>query len=148
MAFTYTPDFTTQRDRVRREIGDVVTTDQQLSDAELAYAGTVEGSDLAVAARCCEWIAASLARKADMTEGHLSVRCSQRAVAYERKAVMLRARAATESGAYLGGESVSDKETTNDDTDRVSPAFFRGQLDNPFATQSTPGDVISSDEND
>ena len=37
------------------------------------------------------------------------------------------------SVAYAGGISVSDKETVESDTDRVSPRFFRGMFSNPEA---------------
>lgn len=142
MAWTYTPDFTTQRDRVRREIGDVVSTDQQLSDAEIAYAGTVEGTDIGVAARCCEWIAGAYARKADYEEGKLKIWASQRFKAYTAKAKELRALDAT-AGAipFIGGESIADKETRNEDTDRVQPAFWRGMLDEQGVQQLSPNDT-------
>lgn len=148
MTWTFINDFTSQRDKVRMEIGDITNTDQLLSDEAIAYAGTVEGSDLAVAARCCEWIAAALGRKVDITEGHLSLKLSQRCASYQMKAQLLRARAATESDAFTGGISVSDKESTNDDTDRVAPAFFRNMTDDMFAQPLTPTGVTSSDEDE
>jgi len=139
MTWSYTPDFTTQKDRVRREIGDVVSTDQLLSDEEIAYAETIEGSDLNVAARCCQWISLAFGRKADMTEGKLSIKLHQRAEFFAAQALLLRSRAAVEGALlYVGGESVSDKEANDDDTDRVPPAFWRGMSDNPSAVLPTP----------
>jgi len=135
MTWTYTPDFTGQRDRVRFEVGDTISTDQLLSDEEIAYAGTVEGSDLAVAAHCCEAIAAAVGRKVDMSEGKLSISLSQRRIAYEMKARLLRARDAAGAQPYIGGESISDKQAVNEDTDRLQTAFYRGMLDNPNADQ-------------
>lgn len=138
MTWTYVPDFTGQRDRVRAEIGDTISTDQLLSDEEIAYFGSVEPDDLSAAAHACEAIAGALGRKVDMQEGKLSIKLSQRRLAYEMKARRLRARAAAGAGPYIGGESIADKENTNEDTDRVAPAFYRGMLDNPNATQPTP----------
>lgn len=141
MTWTYTPDFTTQRDRIRREIGDVLQSDQILSDEEIAYAGTVEGSDITVAARCCDWAAAFFGRKADITEGKLSLKLSQRAQAYRMQAAQLRSLDSMSALPSIGGESITDKEAANADTDRVPPAFFRGMTDNPRAIQQSPSSV-------
>lgn len=143
LTYTYTGDFTTQKDRVRVEIGDTqlsVTNKLLLADEEIAYAGTVEGSEILVAARCCEFIEGKFSQKADMEEGKLKISLSQKAKAYHAKAQSLRALAAM-TGALpsIGGESVTEKNTANDDTDRVPPAFFRNMLDNPEASPLTPG---------
>lgn len=146
MTWTYTPDFATQRDRVRFEIGDTTSTDQLLSDEEIAYAGSVEGSDLCAAARCCEALAGKYGRLADMREGKLDIKLSQRKKAFLDKADQLRMQDAKGAGIYVGGESISDKEATNEDTDRVPTAFYRGMLDNPNATQPTASNEGTSDE--
>lgn len=140
--YTYSGDFATQRDKVRVEIGDTQfspTNTLVLADEEIAYAGTVEGNDVSVAARCCEFMAAKFSQKADITEGKLSLKLSQRAKALTEKAVRLRALAAA-TGALpsVGGESVSEKNTNDLDTDRVPPAFWREMLDNPEAEPMTP----------
>lgn len=145
MTWTYTPDFNTQRDRVRFEIGDTTSTDQLLSDEEIAYAGSVESTDVAAAARCCEALVGKFGRLADMREGKLDIKLSQRKRAFADKALQLRMKDAAGACLYIGGESVSDKETTNEDTDRVPPAMFRGMLDNPNATQPTPLNEGGSD---
>lgn len=44
---------------------------------------------------------------------------------------------ATESYAWAGGISVSDRSTISDDTDRVTPRFQRGQFDDPDGTSGT-----------
>ena len=144
MTWSYNWSFTTQKDQVRREIGDVDSTDQLLSDEEIAYAGSVEGSSLAVAARCCEWLAAQFGRKADMAEGKLNIKLSQRAQAFKGKAVQLRALDAVASQPYVGGESISDKTATDNDTDRVPSGFWRDMLDNPTADEVAP--TVEGDE--
>lgn len=149
LTYTYTPDFTLQRDKVRLEIGDTAlsaSSTYMLADQEIAYAGTIEGSDVSVAARCCEFLESKWAIKADMSEGKLSLKYSQRAKAYHEKAKYLRALAAmTSSLPSVGGASISDKQANDQDTDRVPPAFWRGMNDSPDATPLTPG---SEDEPD
>lgn len=145
LTYTYAGNFTLQRDRIRVEIGDTQfspTLTLLLADEEIAYAGTVEGNDLAVAARCCEFLEGKFAQKADMTEGKLSIKLSQRAKAYHDKAKDLRM-LATMGGALpsAGGISVAAKQANDDDTDRVPPAFWRGMLDNPEEEPLTPGVV-------
>ena len=145
MTWTYTPDFTVQRDRVRFLVGDTNTADQLISDEEIQYMGTIEGSDFSVAAGCCEAIAGVLGRKVDMTEGKLSIKLSQRSKGYMDRAARLRWRDATMALPFSGGASVSEKEANNNDTDRVPPAFWRGQLDNPEATPDTPSNSNTTD---
>ena len=141
MTWTFENDFTTDRDKVRIECGDVITRDQQLDDKAITYAISIEGSILSAAARCCEWLQSFYARKADMSEGALKISLSQRALAYVKKAKELRFRDSITAVPYSGGISIADKENYNDDTDRVPPAFFRGMEDNPIAMQDTPGAV-------
>jgi hypothetical protein len=129
-----------QVNRVRLEIGDTMSTDPLLENEEITYAGTLEGSDLSVSARCCEFIVAKFSRKADMEEGKLSIKLSQRAASYQKKADELRMRDSTTAAPYAGGISIADKESTNADTDRVAPSFFRGMMDNEFADQPSPDD--------
>lgn len=145
MTFSYdssSSGLTLQLNRVRLECGDTDATWQLLQDSEIGYAGSVEGSDLATAARCCEMISALFSRRADMQEGKLSIKLSQRAEAYARKAFLLRALgSATDAVPCIGGESIADKNAANDDTDRVQPAFTRNMLDNPDAIGVAIGDT-------
>lgn len=152
LLYTYTPDFTTQRDRVRLEIGDTTlsaTSTFMLADQEIAQAGAVEGNDLSVAARCCEFLESKFAVKADLTEGKLSLKLSQRAKAYREKAKYLRSLAAM-TGALpsIGGESISDKRTNDQDADRVPPAFWRGMNDSPDTQPLSPGSEDEPDPSD
>lgn len=149
MAYTYTPDFTLQRDRVRLEIGDTqfdATGKLWLQDSEITQAGTLEGDDVSVAARCCEFLESRFASRADLTEGRTHIALSQRAKAYHEKAKYLRAQAAI-NGALpgVGGVSISDKRTNDQDSDRVPPAFWRNMTDNPEAEPLTPGSEQMAD---
>lgn len=143
MTWTYSPTTSAfnSRDYVRREIGDVVTTDQLLSDEEIAQAISVEGDLVLSSARCCEWLATYFARKADIVEGKLSLRLSQRSAAYKAQAERLRMYGGSFAVPYAGGISVTDKDNVNNDSDRVPPAFWKGMSDNPNEQAFVPGDT-------
>ena len=84
MTWTYSGDPSANaRDAIRFLIGDTDTTDQLLSDEEIAWVNTEASgtptatTDLYDAAyRCCLTIAAKLARQADKQIGDLSVKLS------------------------------------------------------------------------
>lgn len=146
MTWTYNWNFSSQKDRIRREVSDTDSTNQLLADEEIAYAGTIEGSDVAVAARCCEWLFAKFAQKADITEGKLSLKHSQRAQFFMSKAKQLRALDSVGANPYIGGESISDKEATDEDTDRVPAGVWRYMLDNPQADEPNAESNDSQDD--
>lgn len=140
--YTYAGDFTLARDRARLAVGDTVLMQNAyfLADEEIAQAVALGGGDLGVAACCCDFLVAKFSSKADFAEGKLSIKYSQRAEAYRKKAVDLRALAAM-TGAIpsIGGESITEKNTNNQDTDRVPPGAWRGMMDNPLTQPLTPG---------
>lgn len=146
MTWTYLPDFTKQRDRVRFEVGDTDSTDPLLQDEEIAYAASQEPDDLGAAARCCESLSKRFARLADMAEGTFNIKLSQRSKAFVDMAAALRIRQAKVALPYVGGESISDKTAIDADTDRVAPAFFREMMDNPGAEDLTPSNASPGDE--
>lgn len=129
MAWTYSGDPSASlRDEVRFLIGDTDTSDQQLSDAEVDYTLTSASDDASLAAvKCAQALAAHYARRADKTVGDLSLSYSQLSKHYLDLVAQLQATAAVALAApYAGGISVSDKETDEDDSDRVQPAFRVG----------------------
>ena len=132
MTWTYTDPSASDKDAVRFLVGDTDTTDQQVTDEEIAYALAAEGSVNQAAASIARSIAAKYARKVDKSVGDLKYSYSQRQKAYLDMADRLEKDAAI-SGAspYAGGISRSDKETVRDDDDRVAPRIRRGQMDNP-----------------
>ena len=134
MTWTYTAP-TTDRDKVRFLVGDTDTTDQLVTDEEIAYVLTTRTNLHLAAADVCEAIAAKSSRKADTSNGTLSVSASQRAAAYATRAQELRARA-NALGApafFAGGQTVSGKDDLSADGDAVQPAFRVGQDDFPGA---------------
>jgi len=144
LSFTYnatSSDFTTLN-YIRREIGDVLSTDPLLTDEEINATSALEGSVLGQAARCCEWIATSLGRKADLTAGQLSIRYSQRAAAFTAMAQRLRSLDAITAVPYAGAVSIADKQATNDDEDQVQPSFWKGMSDNPNELPFGPNTAV------
>jgi hypothetical protein len=141
MAWTYGGDPSANaRDAIRFLIGDTDTTDQLLSDEEIAWvnseaSGTATGTTALydAAYRCCLTIASKLAREADKQIGDLSVSMSQRAKAYREQAASLKALSGREGGVpipYAGGITISDKEVDEDNSDLFRSWFSSGQFEN------------------
>ena len=137
---TWTYDVTTLSTdttaQVRFLVGDTDSSDQLITDEEVDYAITEEGSTRSAAAMVADALAAEFARKADKQVGQLRIDLSQKAEAYAALAIRLRARSASLALPTMGGISISRKETVEADTDRVEPAFFTGMMSNPDATSA------------
>jgi hypothetical protein len=127
---------TTPLYQVRRLIGDVITTDQQLGDAEILFALANRPSIYGAGADCCRDIAAQYSRKVDVITagagGSLKTNYSAQSKAYLDMAIRLDTMAITRSGTvpYAGGISIADKQVNEQDTDRVAPQFNIGMEDN------------------
>jgi len=141
MAWTYSGDpDNSARDAIRFLTGDTDTTDQLLSDEEIAWTnkeatGSATSTDALydAAYRCCLTIASKLAREADKTIGDLSVKMSQRAAAYREQAVVLQGLASREGGTpvpYAGGITISDKDIDQENSDIYRGWFASGQFEN------------------
>jgi hypothetical protein len=141
MAWTYSGDPSANaRDAIRFLIGDTDTTDQLLSDEEIAWvnseaSGTSTGTTALydAAYRCCLTIASKLAREADKQIGDLSVSMSQRAKAYREQASSLKELSGREGGVpipYAGGITISDKEIDEENSDIFRTWFSSGQFEN------------------
>jgi hypothetical protein len=129
VTWTYSDPSANDRDKVRFKLGDTDTSDELISDEEIAYLLTL-GTVQQAAAHGAEAIAARFARKADKTIGDLALKLSQKAEAYWKLAAALWEDAggklpSLELVPYAGGISVSDKEAVEEDSDRVEPAFRR-----------------------
>ena len=129
MSWTYEGNLTNRRDRIRFLVGDTDTNDQLLQDGEVDYYLTEYSNDHLCAATLCDAIAAKFSRLADTNNAGLSVSASQRAQAYRARAVELRKEATKSAPIWVGGRSISDKETAEEDTSRTQPAFKRGMFD-------------------
>jgi hypothetical protein len=118
--------------QVRRIIGDTDTTDQLLQDEEITFALSQRPSIYGAAAEACRYIAGQFARLVDTAASDLKVAYSQRSKQYTQLAILMEAKALARSGGlpYAGGISISDKETREQDPDRVQPQFQLDMEDN------------------
>jgi hypothetical protein len=125
MVWSFDPNLSRNLDKVRFKVGDVKQTDQLVADETieaLLATDSVPSVSLAVA----EHIYGILTADVDKKVGDAAISSSQRAKAYARRVTRLERELAI-SGAipYAGGISKADKETHEEDTDRVEPLFTR-----------------------
>lgn len=130
MTWTYGGDpSANDRDEVRFLCGDTDTSDQLVTDEEIAYAIADAGSNYLAAAVICEALAAEFARDVDTTNGPASEKESQRYQQYKDRAYALKAKANALVKPVFGGQSISDKNTLGSDSDVPQPYFRRGMSD-------------------
>ena len=144
VTWSYNISSTDDKDKVRFYCGDTDTNDQLVSDEEIDFVLDVEPTLKEAAATVCDHLAAKYAREVDKDAGELSLDASKKSAAYAALAATLRADGARTSMPYAGGISKSRVESVNDDTDRVTPAFFIGMHDRLAATNPTPSNVWST----
>lgn len=130
MAWTYIDPSTNDRDKVRFLVGDTDNDDPLVTDEEIEWVLSTENVYNA-AATIAESIASKYARKADKTVDDLSIKYSQIAEAFSKRAAEIRIRANKRSfsSPYLGGTSKAQKESDAVDTDLVQPFFKKGKFD-------------------
>lgn len=134
MTWTYTLGTiaTVEKDQIRLEVGDTDTNRQLLQDEEIAQAIPVEGNFWLATARCAEMISRLMLSKVDVKLGRaMQVTYTLAAQQYKEMAKELRKKALGTRAPWVGGMSVSDKETYEEDTDLIQPAFARSMLSNP-----------------
>jgi hypothetical protein len=142
MTWTYggapgTTTSATRRDAVRLLVGDTDTTDQQVSDEEIAFALSQTSDDIYNAgALMCRTIAGKYSRLVDTSIESVSSSYSQRAKQYSELAVRLVKEGKRLGSVGLGvpvagGMSISEMESVEDDLDRVPSAFRVDQFSNP-----------------
>ena len=131
MTWSYDDTLSEDRDKVRFYVQDTNQDEQILSDEEIAFLLTSEGSVRAAAIVAADTIAGKYARFVDSAVGDLSISYSQKQAQYMALAARLRRSLALSAAPLVGGISVSRKETVNEDTDRVEPAFTVGMLSHP-----------------
>lgn len=132
MSWSYSgnPAFST-RDKVRFLIGDTDTTDQQLSNEEIDAALVDASSNPYVAAIICtEALISHYARLCNKSVGDLSISYGNIANNYRKLLGDLRRRSTLQlCTPYAGGISISDKQTDEEDSDRVQPSFYKEMHD-------------------
>jgi len=134
----------TTKDAVRFYLGDTNSQDQQLSDEEIAYLLSEENDNpIRAAARGAENVAAYYARQVSKSVGGLSLSAGFRMANYQKLAERLWRRASMATNGslavpYAGGISHADKDSREDNSDRVEPAFSR-ELHDIVSTNPTLG---------
>jgi hypothetical protein len=136
MTWTYDATLSTTRDKVRALLGDVDTTDQQVTDEVIALLLSEQGDNMyraaAAAARAC---AAKYAREASIGIGSLRIQSDTLSQKYLNLASAIDAMGDNAPGGlgspiHTGG-SVGDMEDAEEDTDRPAPSFKVGMTDDP-----------------
>lgn len=127
-------------DAVRLLVGDIGTTTatQFLADADYDYFVSLTPNHYAAAILAANSLAAlNGGRGITKTVGDLSYTLGN-AAHYRALAKTFELRQAAGVAPFAGGISKADKASAVADSDRVQPAFVRGQFDNPAAgTEST-----------
>lgn len=151
MTWTYSGDPTaSSNDAVRFTIGDTNSSDQQLSDEEIGYLLSAHGSVLGASIAACDALVARHATAGtgiDRQVGDLRISGSQRAASFASMRDRLVRQQAVSAVPLAGGISVADKQATEDDTDRPSPSFSRGQFD-AFDNPAPGGRAVSDSDYD
>lgn len=133
MSWQYQDTMPRDIDKVRFFVGDTDSSDQLLTDEEIDFALTEGGSVRAAASICADRLAAQYARLADLTEGQLSLKYSQRFQQFRTisASVGSASKVTTIAMPSAGGIFVADKEATEEDDTLVKPSFTVDMLDNP-----------------
>lgn len=124
------------RDAVRLLIGDTDSDDQQVTDEEIAFALDEEDNNVYSAALIMvNAIIGKYSRLTMLKFSDVSVDYSKRIENYKQLRQQLRDQASRTASSLgtpkAGGIRDSEMESAEEDTDRVRPAFRRGQFRNP-----------------
>jgi len=140
MTWTYTGDpAANTRDEVRFLVGDTDKDDALVQDEEINYAIGVESSTLRAAVRVSRAIAAHYARAVEKQVGDLKIKAGEK---YKNYLDIMKALEEEAAGSipgaspFAGGISTSQKETQENNSDRVAPYFSRDMMDNPNSGSS------------
>ena len=134
MTWSYTDPSASAKDAVRFAVGDTDTSDQQLSDEEIASLLVTYPSPLTAAINACARLSAKYARQVTKTVGRLSIAASDRAKAYRELAADLKEqRRANGLTMFAGGRTIAGNQEFNQDTGATQPSFAIGQDDFPDA---------------
>lgn len=121
---------------VRFLVGDTDTSDQLVQNEEINFGLSQTNNDIyKAAAWICRGIVAKFSRLVDTTlDGALSAKYSDKVKQYQTLATQVENQGKKVSGkslgVYAGGISVADMTVSNEDPDRVLPAFGINTFDN------------------
>lgn len=125
-----------RRDAVRLLIGDTDSTDEKLTDEEIAYAlAQTSNETYTAAAICARAVAGKYANLTDTDFEGVSDKFSQRQAHYLKLATQLERQAKTYGSKGLGvplvgGVTISGIKAADDLSDRVKPVFDRDEFEN------------------
>ena len=146
MGWSYNSDPSASNlDVVRFLSGQTSTSDDVLlQDEEINWLISSKPNNFHAAAGACDMLAARYSATQPRGESYGKTRLdwSDRVVDLRKTAKSLRAQAGLEGvSPFVGGRSISDKRSVQNDTDRVKPAFTIGMTDHPGTKQ---GSTVSS----
>lgn len=127
------------RYQVRFWLQDTQSTRPLVQDQEIDWALNQYANVYMAAAALCDSLVAQAGNTKSRKVGELAIDYDPQF--YRGLAAVLRSRGLTYQGPSVGGISVVDKIAAAADSDAVTPAFFRGEGQNPSAPQPAPGAV-------
>ena len=133
MGFEYSGDPSkSPKDLTRYLIGDTDKCQPLLQDEEINYVlGQYNNIAMQAAIRCCETICAKFSRLANQAVGPVRIDYSNMSKQYRDLGDDLRRRLAQEGMTPIcGGISKADKQTVDQDADRVKPDFTKHEMEN------------------
>lgn len=141
MTATYDQELLRDIDKVRRLLGDTDISNALLSDEEITGLISLMGNVFLAAAMAADGIAGRYSRSASFSVEGLSISNSQKSDNYRKLAANLRAQATMAPGGigvpFVGGVSIGEMQSVDQDTDREPSRFKVGQGDYPGTTPAT-----------
>lgn len=133
MTFTYSSSsIATDLAKVRLTIGDTDSNSPLLTDEEINYFLGEKDDIVLAACDCVRAIIAKLARDVDRSNLGMSASRSQKQQHYQDLLGRLEAQAMSAGGElFVGGTSLAEKESLEEDDDFEGSAFSRDRDDNP-----------------
>lgn len=140
MTWTFDPEvISTNRTKLRLEIGDTDENDPQFSDEILDYYLSIESTVLKAAIRAVEHLIAKYSRQVDRRIGDLALASSQRIKSYRDLLASIKRRSALDAATvFAGGITISNKQSYEDNTDLVNPRFSRELHQHPGTEPQAP----------
>lgn len=130
------------KDAVRFLIGDTNSDDKLLSDSEINYTLSAEGTVLQAAIHCLQNLIVVYSRQIDVSGDGKSKSLSQRVTSFRTALNSLLERQAMGAlNVFAGGISQAQKDVQCADSDRVSPVFTKQMFDNPRAVGPNKGTI-------
>lgn len=139
MTWTYgNAPSSSDRDAVRFLCTDNDTTDQLLTDEEIAWLLATYGTVNQAAVSACRQISRQFARMATSKQvGDLQIDWLKRSSEFAARADELESDIASSSRPYAGGIYTADRDDMAGDATLIQPFFRRGMHDNPAITSTS-----------